>query len=141
MFYCPADGGFYDVIDPIGVGIELTTDEYQRLLESQSGYGFEVDASGTVIAVSPPANQPLPTDEQLRAEAVCKRDVLLTRATLQMAPLQDAIDIGDASDTEVTRLSKWKRYRVDLNRIQNQEGYPKTIDWPVPPTPGYPANS
>ena len=46
-----------------------------------------------------------------------QRDSLLALAAIRIAPLQDAVDLDDASDEEVALLKKWKQYRVALNRI------------------------
>lgn len=50
-----------------------------------------------------------------------------------IAPLQDAVDLEEATETEVSTLKEWKRFRVALNRLPDQEGYPIEIDWPAPP--------
>lgn len=50
-----------------------------------------------------------------------------------IAPLQDAVDLDEATGAEVARLKAWKKYRVALNRLPDQAGYPTTIDWPVVP--------
>ncbi|WP_165976099.1 tail fiber assembly protein [Pseudomonas putida] len=50
-----------------------------------------------------------------------------------IAPLQDAVDIDDATDDEKALLALWKKYRVALNRLPDQEGYPANISWPAPP--------
>ncbi|MFI8555859.1 tail fiber assembly protein [Pseudomonas putida] len=50
-----------------------------------------------------------------------------------IAPLQDAVDIDDATDDEKALLALWKKYRVALNRLPDQDGYPTSIDWPAPP--------
>ena len=76
-------------------------------------------------------------DDLVVADAIVKtkneRDHKLAIATSQIAPLQDAVDLEDATDKEVSMLKKWKQYRVALNRIGDQPGYPKTIEWPSPP--------
>ncbi|MCW2272360.1 tail fiber assembly protein [Pseudomonas sp. JUb96] len=54
-------------------------------------------------------------------------------ADAAIAPLQDAVDIDEATEAEVIALKAWKKYRVALNRLPEQAGYPDTIDWPVPP--------
>ncbi|MDH0645593.1 tail fiber assembly protein [Pseudomonas sp. GD03858] len=51
-----------------------------------------------------------------------------------IAPLQDAAELGDAREAEVVRLTAWKRYRVTLNRVPEQSGYPAEIDWPALPS-------
>lgn len=65
----------------------------------------------------------------LQAEAAAHRTV----ADSAIAPLQDAVDIDDATDAEVLMLKAWKKYRVALNRLPEQPGYPVDIDWPEPP--------
>lgn len=50
-----------------------------------------------------------------------------------IAPLQDAVDLEVATETEAALLKEWKRYRVALSRLPEQEGYPTTINWPTPP--------
>lgn len=49
-----------------------------------------------------------------------------------IAPLQDAVDLDDATEAEVAALKAWKKYRVALNRLPEQPGYPTDIDWPAP---------
>lgn len=48
-----------------------------------------------------------------------------------IAPLQDAVDINIATDEEITRLAEWKRYRVELSRIDIKQA--QNIAWPVKP--------
>ena len=50
-----------------------------------------------------------------------------------IAPLQDAVDLDEATEPEAALLKEWKRYRVALNRLPEQPGYPTEIDWPAPP--------
>jgi len=50
-----------------------------------------------------------------------------------IAPLQDAVDLDDATDAEAAALKAWKKYRIALVRLPEQPGYPTDIDWPVPP--------
>ncbi|WP_244880963.1 tail fiber assembly protein [Pseudomonas taiwanensis] len=50
-----------------------------------------------------------------------------------IAPLQDAVELEEATEAEVALLREWKRYRLTLIRLPEQEGYPTSIDWPAPP--------
>lgn len=50
-----------------------------------------------------------------------------------IAPLQDAVDIGESTATERSLLLEWKRYRVALNRLADNPGYPGVVSWPVQP--------
>lgn len=57
----------------------------------------------------------------------------LAEASVMIAPLQDAVDLQDATESEMKMLTDLKRYRVALNRIELQEGFPKNIAWPQLP--------
>lgn len=54
-------------------------------------------------------------------------------ADYAIAPLQDAVDIDEAADGEVVALKAWKKYRVALSRVHEQQGYPLAIEWPTMP--------
>lgn len=77
------------------------------------------------------ANAPSP--EQLLQDANTKRDRLLWAAALRIAPLQDAADLEEATDEEVSSLKAWKKYRVAVGRVVDQRGYPNEINWPEEP--------
>lgn len=62
-----------------------------------------------------------------------RRDGLLYEAGLRIAPLQDAVDLDKATKEEKALLIEWKSYRVDLNRVEEQDSFPSDIDWPVLP--------
>ncbi|ELR4954156.1 tail fiber assembly protein [Salmonella enterica] len=56
------------------------------------------------------------TAAQLReAEETKKR--LLQTASEKIAPLQDAVDLDIATDDEKAHLDEWKKYRVQVNRV------------------------
>jgi len=55
----------------------------------------------------------------------------MDEANRTIAPLQDAVDISIATDEEITRLAEWKRYRVELSRIDTSNA--PDIEWPVTP--------
>jgi hypothetical protein len=67
------------------------------------------------------------------AEVVAENARLRAIADTAIAPLQDAVDIDDATEAEIVLLKNWKKYRVALNRLPDQPSYPVTIDWPVAP--------
>ncbi|MDD2108903.1 tail fiber assembly protein [Pseudomonas asiatica] len=68
--------------------------------------------------------------EQLRATATAEIAKRRATADLAIAPLQDAVDLEDATPGETDALKAWKRYRIALNRLPEQPGFPETIDWP-----------
>lgn len=69
----------------------------------------------------------------LKKEAIDNRSRLQADASIRIAPLQDAYDLGDASDSEKESLLGWKRYRLALNRVELQEGFPSDVVWPKSP--------
>ncbi|HGB1314808.1 TPA: tail fiber assembly protein [Salmonella enterica subsp. enterica serovar Saintpaul] len=56
---------------------------------------------------------------------------LLQMASGKIAPLQDAVELGLATDDEKVQLDEWKKYRVLVNRVDTSTA-PK-IDWPKKP--------
>ncbi|KAA8694603.1 Tail fiber assembly domain protein [Pseudomonas caricapapayae] len=72
--------------------------------------------------------------KQRLADVVSEIARLRKIADYTIAPLQDAVDIDDATADEVASLKAWKQYRVALNRIPTQPGYFESIDWPVMPS-------
>ncbi|ECN9829095.1 tail fiber assembly protein, partial [Salmonella enterica subsp. enterica serovar Tennessee] len=42
---------------------------------------------------------------------------LLQMASGKIAPLQDAVDLGLATDEEKSQFAEWKKYRVLVNRV------------------------
>ncbi|QOI04621.1 tail fiber assembly protein [Pseudomonas savastanoi] len=70
---------------------------------------------------------------QRLANVVAEVERLRKIADYTIAPLQDAVDIDEATAEEAATLTKWKKYRIALNRIPAQPGYFDVIDWPSMP--------
>lgn len=83
---------------------------------------------GNSFSVAVPAG---PTAEQVLANNTAMRDSLLSTATLAIAPLQDAVDLDEATDAETALLTQWKRYRVAVNRVDLTQTSPT---WPTAPS-------
>lgn len=82
----------------------------------------------------PPPTYPRPPTREESAESVREsRDLLLSMAANRMGPLRDAVDTDSATTEEVERLKRWQLYRIALNRIEQQEGFPTDIQWPESP--------
>ncbi|EQC00319.1 tail fiber assembly protein [Photorhabdus temperata] len=64
-------------------------------------------------------------------DAENKKQQLLLRVSKQIAPLQDAIDLGMASDDEKSLSTVLKKYRVLLNRVDISQA--PDIEWPEQP--------
>lgn len=87
------------------------------------------DNKGRPVTISAPGQTP----QQILAGALSQRDRLITLAATRIAPLQDAVDLDDATEGDVANLKKWKQYRVAVNRVPDQAGFPNEIVWPVEP--------
>lgn len=75
-------------------------------------------------------NPPI-SKEQLTAEAEQQKQSLLAEANNAIVPLQDAVDLGMATDEEAAALQAWKTYRVYLNRVDTSTA--PDIEWPEKP--------
>lgn len=78
-----------------------------------------------------PVTPPVVVDPLATSQAEISR--LRAIADYAIVPLQDAVDVEEATVEDVAALKAWKKYRVALNRVTDQPEYPLTIDWPVAP--------
>ncbi|MDH0646233.1 tail fiber assembly protein [Pseudomonas sp. GD03858] len=115
-----------DIVDPAEGAVQLPGQEAQGAEPAATGV---IDWSQVITAEQKAAN----LIEQRRAEAAAEIARHRAQADQAIAPLQDAVDLDEATEAEALRLKDWKRYRVALNRLPDQPGYPAAIDWPAPP--------
>lgn len=73
---------------------------------------------------------PLAREAQADA-ATWQKGQLLEKAGKAIAPLQDADDLGLATEEERALLLAWKKYRISINRIDVDQG--DAITWPEVP--------
>ena len=94
--------------------VEITDEAWLDLLKKPSeGKIIAADQNGM-----PEANDSPPlTTAQLIDIADNKKTALMAEATVAMAPLQDAVDLDEATEEERSQLIAWKKYRVFLNRV------------------------
>lgn len=134
MKISPSTKGFYDVFINAEIpedAIDIPDELYIHLRDGQTGGRYIAFSADGYPYLAEPA--PL-TNEELSADALIKRDFLLRESTLRIAPLQDAVDLDDATIEEVSLLTAWKQYRVALNRLPDSLGWPVSIVWPVAPS-------
>lgn len=55
----------------------------------------------------------------------------LLEASMAINPLQDAFELGIATEEEGEKLQEWKKYRVFVSRVDTSD--PDVIVWPEPP--------
>lgn len=103
-------------------------DGFLAVLADETGIGWSyVDG----VFVAPPlAPMPTPTPSEILAANTATHDALLAQATLAIAPLQDAVDLEDATVAEIALLKLWKQYRVAVNRVDLT--LPDPV-WPLQP--------
>ncbi|EDT6357902.1 tail fiber assembly protein [Salmonella enterica subsp. enterica] len=76
------------------------------------------------------------TDESAKnaaevAAAESKKYMLIQSAGNSINPLQDAVELGIATDEEKSRYDAWRKYRVLLTRVDISLA--PDINWPEPP--------
>ncbi|MCE1114165.1 MULTISPECIES: tail fiber assembly protein [Pseudomonas] len=71
--------------------------------------------------------------EALRLASARKQSLLVRYATLRIATLQDAVALDMASADEAATLTAWKRYRVELNRLDVSAQATAADAWPTSP--------
>lgn len=129
--YSPSANAFYDASINLVIpddAVKITDKKWADLLAGQ--------AEGKLIACGADmlpclTDQPLPTAEELISQAEDKRSRLRAEADTAIQPLQDASDLGIATDDEASKLVAWKKYRVMLMRVNTQ--YIEKIIWPDQP--------
>jgi len=77
--------------------------------------------------------EPTTPGEALLERALAEIARLRALADYAIAPLQDAVDVDEATDADLAALKSWKKYRVALSRVIEQPQYPDAIEWPVAP--------
>lgn len=122
---------FYDTEDspaPEGIQtVDISDEQWTALLDAQTnGKRLVRGGDGMPIAVDPPP----PTPDEIKARNTNARDALLAAAALAIAPLQDAVDLDEATDEETALLKQWKQYRVAVNRVDLTQTSPT---WPTAP--------
>lgn len=98
--------------------VEISAEDYNALFAGQSaGKVITPGDDGRPVLTDPPP----PTNEQLVAQANSRIISLMAQATTAIAPLQYAVDLEMATEEEQTRLRKWKKYLVLLNRVDTSK--------------------
>lgn len=110
------------VLDPIPSELEKHQFYEKEIDENQSAIALMYDPKNDIISIN---------HDYYWDQTEQKKQSLLAEATEAIAPLQDAVDLGMATDKEIVSLKKWKEYRVLLNRVDTSTA--PDIDWPVKP--------
>ncbi|MCO7519182.1 MULTISPECIES: tail fiber assembly protein [unclassified Pseudomonas] len=132
IFFSRSEQTFYD--DEINLVLpddaeEISAAEHAGIFAGVA-VGKAIDYSGLRPML---VDVPPPTAEQYRETAFAQRDKALSVAALRIAPLEDAVELGKATEETRASLIKWKQYRISLNEIEHQAGFPEEIQWPLAP--------
>lgn len=120
--------------DPFPGSIEITEQQYRQAIDGMcEGRAFSIEGGFSLTSTPQSVEAELLSPDVLVARAFALREQLLAIAANRMAPLQDAVDLGEADLAEENSLLNWKRYRVALNRVEHQAGFPDQVDWPISP--------
>lgn len=73
------------------------------------------------------------TTRALKRKAAMKKALLTQFCTNMIATLQNAFDLGIASEVEIADLKSWKIYGVELNRVEIVGRVAQDSEWPTSP--------
>lgn len=109
--------------------IEITDKTWNAMLLGQSqGQLIAPGKGGKPVLV-----ERVLTDEEKTLQAESLKRELRAKADEAIAPLQDAVEEGMATDAEASSLSAWKQYRILLNRVITSVSDGAEINWPQIP--------
>ncbi|WP_312063299.1 tail fiber assembly protein [Pantoea septica] len=128
--------------------IEISSEDYQKLFSAinSGSHVYLEDGESVISEVRPDSYHEWDADlkswtisdsaqQQMKADQVTlanqKKSQLLDNATLAIPPLQDAVDLDMATETEASQLTALKKYRVLLNRVDTSLA--PEINWPDAP--------
>ncbi|MHC5176652.1 tail fiber assembly protein [Serratia rhizosphaerae] len=94
-------------------------------------YNRQADISGEWIFDGEKISKRIYLPQEYQEKAMVEQAARLATATKAIAPLQDAVELNIANETEIALLTDWKTYRVMLNRLDLTAA--PNIDWPPEP--------
>ena len=112
--------GIYEWLPPVGTIVVSAEGE------KNCGIGGSYQSG----VFSPPP-QSIPEQDELIERARQYKASLLSAASMAISPLEDAVELGVATDNESNLYNEWRKYRVSVMRI-NISSAPDII-WPELP--------
>lgn len=129
IYYSPSTNGLYPDGELYGNTlpqdvVTLSASDYKILIEGQSA-GKVITPNGSEL--------PYLSDPEINYLELAKKKMAeyRARADAEIAPLQDAVDLLQATETEKSTLLAWKSYRLALYRIDISD--PENVVWPAAP--------
>ena len=105
---------------------EISEADWQALLNGQAA-GKIIDFS----VIPPVLRDYVKTHAVETEEAEAKKQALMDEAGNRIKPLEDAVDLGIATDDETASYTEWRTYRVLLSRVDTSTA--PDIVWPEKP--------
>lgn len=126
QYLLPTDGDITEMFHPDMIWVDVT----DVIPPISSGWtAVEFGGAWSFAAPVPP----VPTDDELKEAALSQRDALLNQANEATAGMADAFLADLLSDADKAMFKAYAAYKLALNKIDKQPGYPTTIDWPTLP--------
>ncbi|MDU5780393.1 MAG: tail fiber assembly protein [Pantoea sp.] len=117
--------------EPVEFGKGVTYAEIPDEDGNLPSIGWSYD--GTAFAAPPLTDEEIEEQKSQKiANNIATKASLIAQATIAIAPLQDAVDLDEATDSEAASLKAWKQYRVAVNRIDANTD--AAITWPEQPS-------
>ena len=119
MLFNKLNSGFYDPEEKVFYGenfpndndlIEISNDDYVKFsAPPPRGHQVGIDENGKLKWIE--------IEGQIASNNADIISTLIANISIKIDPLQDAVDLGIATEDEKKELKKWKKYRVQLNRV------------------------
>ena len=107
--------------------VEISEELFLRTIEERDGIWRYTDGKVTKHAL-PNTSQMI--DGERRAAALARRDELLAEADQQTVGMADAYIAGLLEADDMQRFKAYAIYKLALNKIDKQPGYPHDVVWP-----------
>lgn len=129
QYILPVDGDITEMFHPDMVWVDVT----EVAPTPAEGWVADDSDGGWIFSAPPP---PVLSDDELKAVALAKRDVLIAEANETTVGMADAYLAGLLSPDEAVVFKEFATYKLALNKITKQSDYPRKITWPPPPADG-----
>lgn len=108
---------------------EISNEQHAELMKgAEQGMKISTDEVGNPILVK----SEISINDAISASRNEQKERLL-EANGIIAPLLYLESLGLLSENEADSLNKWRQYTIEVSRVDQLQGWPKNITWPVKP--------
>lgn len=126
QYLLPTDGDITEMFHPDMIWVDVTS------ASPSPAEGWTASEADGIWSFSAPVPRVL-TDAELKATALSQRDAMLSQANEVTAGMGDAFLADLLSDADKAMFKAYAAYKLALNKIEKQSGFPAAIDWPIAP--------